>query len=155
MDLRISQLPGESALTPTTLLVVVENGETRRSTVATLTSYLNNVISGTTDTFVTGATLSGTVLEIVQNEGKAPVNVELSGLTAGAVSSYSEVILLSAATPTQITHNLNTPNIMVQTWDSSNDLVDMYVGKFSGDTNNAIIVETTSGDTYNINILGL
>ena len=70
-------------------------------------------------------------------------------------TSYNVVTALSASTPTQVTHSLNNPNIMVQTWDSNNDLVDMYVGKFSGDTDNIIVVESTVSDTFRINILGL
>jgi len=44
---------------------------------------------------------------------------------------------------------------MVQAWNSTNDLYVMTVSKFTGDTNNIIIVEAAITDTYRINVLGL
>jgi len=109
-------------------------------------------VSGITDTVITGGTYdaSASTITFDNNQGD---NFGVTGITVP--TTYSVVTTLSASTPTQVTHNLNTANIMVQTWDSNNDLVDMYVGKFSGDTNNVIIVESTVSDTFRINILGL
>ena len=109
-------------------------------------------VSGITDTVVTGGTYNASASTITFDNNQGG-NFGITGITVP--TTYSVVTALSASTPTQITHNLNTPNVMVQTWDSNNDLVNMYIRKFSGDTNNVIIVETTSEDTYNINVLGL
>ena len=109
-------------------------------------------VTGITDTVLTGGTYdaSASTITFDNNQGG---NFGVTGITVP--TTYSEVILLSATTPTQVTHNLNNANIMVQTWDSNNELVDMYVGKFSGDTDNVIVVESTVSDTFRINILGL
>jgi len=70
--------------------------------------------------------------------------------------SYSVVTGLTANTPLTINHNLNNENVIVQAWDNvDGDLVIMSIQKFSGDTSNSIIVESTVSQTYRINVLGL
>lgn len=78
-----------------------------------------------------------------------------SSTNVGEIKSYSEVVSLSADTPTQITHNLNNENLIVQTWDSFDDLVDLSVSKYSADTSNVLLVETTVSETFRINVLSL
>ncbi len=70
--------------------------------------------------------------------------------------SHNVVTGLTANTPLTINHNLNNENILVQTWDNvAGDLVTMSVQKYTGDTANTIIVESTITQTYRINVLGL
>ena len=103
----------------------------------------------------TGSTSGLTFVVVEDGETKKGSYDALFSGTSN-VNSFNVVTGLTANTPIQIEHNLNNINIIVQTWlESSNELVDLYVAKFSGDTLNQLIVESTSSDTFRINIIGL
>lgn len=106
--------------------------------------------SGITGTYTTGGTYTTTASTITfEDNVGGSYNVNISP------NSYSIVTGLTISVPTQITHNLNTANIMVQVWDATDFLVDATINKFSGDTNNIIVVEPTTTETFRINVLGL
>lgn len=93
---------------------------------------------------------------LVVVNGGVTKKVTLEDLRPLVHSSHNEVVSLLANTPTMITHNLNNENIQVQTWsDTSNELVLMSVQKYSADTSNVIVIESTVADSIRVNILGL
>jgi len=109
-------------------------------------------VSGITGTYTTGGTytLTASTITFEDNVGGT---YNVNGIAS--VNSYSIVTGLTDSVGTQITHNLNTANVMVQVWDATDFLVDATISKFSGDTNNIIVVEPTTTETFRINILGL
>ena len=94
--------------------------------------------------------------ELAIVNGGITKKVTVGDLTSVMHQSYSVVTGLTANTPLTINHNLSNENIIVQAWDNvTGDLVIMTVQKFTGDTANTIIVESTLTQPYRINVLGL
>jgi hypothetical protein len=83
--------------------------------------YSGNVVTGVTtintDTFTTGATLNGTVLEFDRNDLSNAYNVDLSGLTGNLL--YTQTNNYTLGVPITINHNLNTTDVLVQIVDTN------------------------------------
>jgi hypothetical protein len=83
-DKRIDQLtPSTLPLAGTDLFAIYNANGTRNDSLDSITNYVaQNMTGSTSDSYLTGATLNSTILELGRNQGLSTLSVELSGITS-------------------------------------------------------------------------
>jgi hypothetical protein len=89
----------------------------------------------------------------VSNSGSIQTVSIPVGLGSGFISKYSEIVSLSANSPTTITHNLNSSAVNVTCWDESVQEI-FYPTIDRGSTNDIIVTSTYSVSSANIVVMG-
>ena len=136
------------------------NGTLNISTLGTGTTISNLgidsngfVVSGVNDTntFTTGATLNGTVLEFDRNDLSNAYNVDLSGLTGNLL--YTQTNNYTLGVPITINHNLNTTDVLVQVVDANtNQLIYGSINNYQ--TNSLDVTLSTTINNIKVLVIG-